>query len=90
MLLKHDVSSAVEKVYFSPQKSTDMLIDKYYLECLEHQQQIQFDCPLFGVLTVRVYFNHDCLFVEVLKARDVIPLDSNGEFRTQSDVPGRK
>ncbi len=27
----------------------------------------------------RVYFRHDCLFVEVLNARDVIPLDSNGD-----------
>lgn len=26
----------------------------------------------------RVYFNHDSLCVEVLSARDVIPLDPNG------------
>lgn len=48
------------------------------MERLELQQRIQFDTPLYGILTVRVYFNHDSLFVEILKARDVIPLDSNG------------
>lgn len=32
----------------------------------------------YGVLSVRAYFNHDSLCVEVLNARDVIPLDPNG------------
>ncbi|TRY68734.1 hypothetical protein TCAL_10740 [Tigriopus californicus] len=59
-------------------KTTDQLIDKFHLERLDLQQRIQFDTPLYGILTVRVYFNHDSLFVEILKARDVIPLDSNG------------
>lgn len=33
----------------------------------------------YGVLSVRAYYHHDSLCVEVLKARDVIPLDPNGE-----------
>lgn len=32
----------------------------------------------YGVLTVRAYLNHDSLCVEVISARDVIPLDPNG------------
>lgn len=30
------------------------------------------------ITITRVYFNHDSLCVEVLSARDVIPLDPNG------------
>lgn len=33
----------------------------------------------YGSLFVRVYFNHDSLCVEVLQARNVIPLDPNGK-----------
>jgi len=32
----------------------------------------------YGSLAVRAYFNHDSLCVEVLHARDVVPLDPNG------------
>lgn len=68
------------------QRSTDGLIDMYHLERLEQQQvHLTADTPLFGVLTVRVYFNHDCLFVEVLKARDILPLDSNGKIRVETE-----
>lgn len=34
----------------------------------------------YGVLSVRAYYHHDSLCVEVLKAHDVIPLDPNGKF----------
>lgn len=32
----------------------------------------------YGVLSLRAYFHHDSLCVEILSARDVIPLDPNG------------
>ena len=32
----------------------------------------------YGILTARIYFSNDCLFVEILSARDVVPLDNNG------------
>lgn len=32
----------------------------------------------YGILAVRAYLNHDSLFVEVINAKDVIPLDPNG------------
>ncbi len=56
------------------------MIDMYHMELLERTQQLQQqgDGGGFGSLSVRVNFNHDCVFVEVLRARDVIPLDSNG------------
>ena len=33
----------------------------------------------FGTLSVRVYFHHDSLSVEILSAKNVIPLDPNGQ-----------
>lgn len=33
----------------------------------------------YGVLSVRAYYHHDSLCVEVLNAKDVIPLDPNGK-----------
>ncbi len=53
-------------------------MDMYYMERLEwQQQQSPQDFPC-GLLSVRVYFNHDSLFVEVLNAKSVLPMDSNG------------
>ena len=34
----------------------------------------------YGTLTARIYFSNDVLFVEILSARDVVPLDNNGKF----------
>ena len=59
-------------------------MDMYFQERLEHCLQMEsMNAFPFGVLNVRVYFNHECVFVEVLKARDVIPLDSNGMLVTE-------
>ncbi|XP_044760714.1 BAI1-associated protein 3 [Coccinella septempunctata] len=55
---------------------TDKLIEKFYNQRLEEQNTIT-SSP-YGVLAVRAYFNHDSLCVEVLHARDIIPLDPNG------------
>ncbi|XP_015609061.1 BAI1-associated protein 3 isoform X2 [Cephus cinctus] len=55
---------------------TALLIDRYYQQRL--QDQISTLTAEYGVLTVRAYLNHDSLCVEVLNARDVIPLDPNG------------
>ncbi len=66
---------------------TENLIDLYHLERLEQQSQLQIHggCSAvesgrapYGVLSIRVYFHHDSLSVEILSARDVIPLDPNG------------
>lgn len=65
--------------------STAELIDEYHNERLEVSQQLMEPGALVasnvsycGVLTVRPYFNNDNLFVDILRAKDVIPLDSNG------------
>ena len=55
---------------------TDQLISEYYRERLAQQSTIT--VPEFGVLEVRVYFRYDTLCIEVFCARDVIPLDPNG------------
>lgn len=55
---------------------TSALITRYFLEKLEDQDKME--TRDFGSLTVKVYFHHDCLFIEVLHARDIIALDPNG------------
>ena len=55
---------------------TDQLISEYYRERLAQQSTIT--VPEFGVLEVRVYFRYDTLCIEVFSAKDVIPLDPNG------------
>lgn len=56
---------------------TERLIDLFYLQRLQDQMSTAVPGP-YGVLAVRAYFNHDSLCVEVLHARDVVPLDPNG------------
>lgn len=58
-------------------KTTQTLIDMWYMERLQEQLLATVPSP-FGVLAVRVYFNHDSLCVEILHARDIIALDPNG------------
>ncbi|XP_047741537.1 BAI1-associated protein 3 [Hyalella azteca] len=56
--------------------TTSALMERYYLERLLLQERAE--GHQFGSLFVRVYFNHDSLCVEILQARNVIPLDPNG------------
>ena len=63
--------------------TTDELIETYHLERLSCQEKG--DQTEFGSIVVRVYFNHDSLCVEVIQARNVIPLDTNGKY-TVSDT----
>ncbi|XP_055846829.1 BAI1-associated protein 3 [Episyrphus balteatus] len=56
---------------------TEKLIDMFYMQRLEEQLMTMPPGP-YGMLSVRAYFNHDSLCVEVLHARDIIPLDPNG------------
>lgn len=58
-------------------KETDKLMDIFYMQRLQDQMMVTSPGP-YGVLAVRAYFNHDSLCVEVLHARDIIPLDPNG------------
>ena len=55
---------------------TEQLISEYHRERLVEQSSIT--VPEFGVLEVRVYFRYDTLCIEVFCAKDVIPLDPNG------------
>lgn len=59
---------------------SEQLIDMFHFVRLEQQQQLQSgqESASYGVLSIRAYFHHDSLSVEILSARDVIPLDPNG------------
>ncbi|XP_037939126.1 BAI1-associated protein 3 [Teleopsis dalmanni] len=56
---------------------TERLMDMFYLNRLREQLVSVTPGP-YGSLTVRAYFNHDSLCVEVLHGRDIVPLDPNG------------
>lgn len=75
--LHNDAYWRVEQRLQYHKKDTDKLIDLFYLQRLQEQLMAVSPGP-YGVLAVRAYFNHDSLCVEVLHARDIIPLDPNG------------
>lgn len=74
--LHNDVYWRVDQRLQYHKKETEKLIDLFYLQRL--QEQMMVTPGPYGVLAVRAYFNHDSLCVEVLHARDIIPLDPNG------------
>ncbi|XP_032520325.2 BAI1-associated protein 3 [Danaus plexippus] len=59
------------------QAPTEELLELWLADRLLDQSRTPMPSP-YGSILVRVYFNHDSLCVEVLSARDVIPLDPNG------------
>ncbi|KAI8426302.1 hypothetical protein MSG28_005179 [Choristoneura fumiferana] len=59
------------------QAPTEELLELWLADRLAEQIRTPLPSP-YGSILVRVYFNHDSLSVEVLSARDVIPLDPNG------------
>ncbi|XP_071549430.1 BAI1-associated protein 3-like isoform X3 [Panulirus ornatus] len=67
---------ALERQLRLHKTTTEALIEMYHLERLEEQDRTE--VQEYGSLVVRVYFNHDSLCVEVLQAKNVIPLDPNG------------
>lgn len=79
-VIKNDDYWRVEQRLQYHKTDTEHLIDKFHVQRLHEQFQLQnSNAPaLYGTLTVRAYFNHDSLCVEVLRAANVIPLDPNG------------
>ncbi|XP_063827905.1 BAI1-associated protein 3 [Ostrinia nubilalis] len=59
------------------QAPTEELLEGWLADRITEQLRTPLPSP-YGSILVRVYFNHDSLCVEVLSARDVIPLDPNG------------
>ncbi|CAK5099284.1 unnamed protein product [Meloidogyne enterolobii] len=60
------------------QMSTENLIELYYSELIKAQEEVT-ECK-YGILNLRAYFNPNSqlLVIEVLSAKQIIPLDSNG------------
>ncbi|KAI6214820.1 Protein unc-13-like protein D [Aphelenchoides besseyi] len=60
------------------QLSTVKLIEQYYLDLLKTQSEVS-ECK-YGILNVRAYYNSNSqtLNMDVIGAKQVIPLDSNG------------
>jgi BAI1-associated protein 3 len=79
-VIKNDDYWRVEQRLQYHKTDTDRLVDLFYIQRLQEQIQLQstMTSAPYGILAVRAYFNHDSLCVEVLHAKDVIPLDPNG------------
>jgi len=60
------------------QMSTIKLIEQYYKDLLQEQNDVA-ECK-YGILNVRAYYNSNSqtLVVDVIGAKQIIPLDSNG------------
>ncbi|XP_050095575.1 BAI1-associated protein 3 [Anopheles aquasalis] len=76
-ILHSDTFWRVEQRLQYHKTDTDHLIDLFYMQRLQEQLNTGGPTPL-GTLSVKAYFNHDSLCVEILHAKDVIPLDPNG------------
>ncbi|CAG9835482.1 unnamed protein product [Diabrotica balteata] len=75
-LIRSPFYQQVEEKLQYHRTDTETLIEMFYSQRL--QEQITIQTSPYGSLAVRAYFNHDSLCVEVLHARDIIPLDPNG------------
>ncbi|MFH4974041.1 hypothetical protein AB6A40_000750 [Gnathostoma spinigerum] len=60
------------------QTGTNLLIDQFYRDLLAEQNEVK-DCK-YGILNVRAYYNTNSqtLVIDVIGAKQLIPLDSNG------------
>nr|CAD7408512.1 unnamed protein product [Timema cristinae] len=56
---------------------TSELIHQYFKERLMAQRDLE--TPSLGILTIRLQFVEDILRVEIMNARNIRPMDSNGE-----------
>jgi len=74
--LKGDLFDATSRSLKLNGMSTEALVDAFHEERLRDQESQE--TQEFGSLAVRVYFHHDSLSVEILNAKNVIPLDTNG------------
>ncbi len=78
---------------FDLQMTTAKLIDLYHQERFNDQMilldkhQSGEELPLYGILSVRVYFRNNCLFVEVIRARGKTVCVNPRPIRTDSMKP---
>lgn len=56
---------------------TAELIHRYHQERLEEQKEIEE--PIYGLVTVKAYFIDNSLNIQILNARNLRCMDSNGE-----------
>ncbi|KAL5288048.1 hypothetical protein ACFFRR_008722 [Megaselia abdita] len=66
----------IEKILALHAFETGELIHQYYLERLEDQKSMSE--PVYGQLTVRAKFSNNELQLEIMNARNLLPMDSNG------------
>ncbi|KAM7362908.1 C2 and C2B_Munc13-like domain-containing protein staccato isoform 2-T2 [Cochliomyia hominivorax] len=71
-----EVLTEIERILDLHAFETADLIHQYYLERLGHQKEIS--KSEYGKLTIRAKFIDSGLVLEIMNARDLVPMDSNG------------
>ncbi|CAG0904306.1 unnamed protein product, partial [Cyprideis torosa] len=74
--LKTERFFATQRILEMQKTSTDELIEMYWAGRVKAQDEMT--TSSLGTLSVRAYFNHNSLTVEIFQARNLIPLDPNG------------
>lgn len=69
----------IEKLLKLHGLETAALIHRYNQERLEEQKTIEDSS--FGQLTVRAYFVDNSLHIQIMNARNLTPMDTNGEHK---------
>ncbi|XP_023298008.2 protein unc-13 homolog 4B isoform X1 [Lucilia cuprina] len=71
-----EVLTEIERILDLHAFETADLIHQYYLERLGHQKEVA--KSEYGKLTIRANFTETGLVLEIMNARDLVPMDSNG------------
>ncbi|KAL9892595.1 protein unc-13 homolog 4B isoform X1 [Glossina fuscipes] len=71
-----EVLTEIERILDLHAFETADLIHQYYLERLGHQKEI--NKSEYGQLTIRANFNETDLKLEIMNARNLVPMDTNG------------
>ena len=76
--LKSEAAESVMEVLKVNKVSTSEVIDKFYIELMEQQDQLDIETSKWGTITFKVFISKTNLYVYVLNCRNLKPLDSNG------------
>lgn len=73
-----EILKQIEKMLELHGMETTELIHQYYIERLNEQNTME--DSNFGQITVRALFGDDILKIQIMNARNLKPMDSNGWF----------
>lgn len=78
---KHEKLRRIERILRLHGLETPELTYQFYIQRLLEQKKLQEngEAHYQGLLTIRAQFIEDVLMIEIMNARNIKPMDSNGE-----------